>query len=112
MVDLIHIRDEKLDFPVRLCEGENVKIVVNGETRDVYISAPVTNKTNIKHSEFMLTGDYVEIEAGRNIIITSTHPNKLTIGADFDKDRAKILALEERIINLEKAVASILKGKK
>lgn len=99
------------DIPeVQLCEGENVKLTVDGA--NVFISAPAVNKTVIKTGAFTVSGDFVQIEAGRDVSITSVHPNKLIIGADFDKERAKILALEERIRNLELALSLLLKDRK
>lgn len=94
----------------QLCEGENIQLLV--KDKEVFISAPSLNKTNLKIGDFNVSGNEVEILAGRNIVLTTAHPNRLTIGADFDKEKAVILRLEKRVENLEKIIAKFIKENK
>lgn len=107
----IRFKDKKFDEFVQICDGDNICIFTDKDN-NIIISAPQINKTNIKNGEFLISGDSVEIEAGRNISITTVHPNKMIIGADFDKENAKIRHLEDRVSNLEKAIALLLREKK
>lgn len=93
----------------QLCEGENIQIFE--KDKELFISAPTLNKTTLKVGDFVVSGNEVEIIAGRNIILTTAHPNQITIGADLDKEKATILRLEKRIENLERVVAKLLKDK-
>jgi hypothetical protein len=97
---------------VELCAGENVKVQVDPETKQIFISAPAINLTRIKNGPFSIMGEQVIIEAGKNIVINTIHPNKMVIGADISKEQLKILNLESRIENLEKVIATLLKDKK
>ena len=94
----------------QLCEGENIKIYLDKE-KNLYISAPEISHTKIKVGEFVIAGNEVELVAGRNIHITTAHPNVMTIGCDFDKEKATIARLEKRIENLERVIAKMLKDK-
>jgi hypothetical protein len=93
----------------QLCEGENVKIDLDKEG-NLFISAPAINHTSMKIGDFVVAGNTVEIEAGRNVHLTTAHPNKLIIGCDLDKEKAIIVRLEKRIENLERVIAKLLKG--
>ena len=93
----------------QLCEGENIKLLV--KDKEFFISAPSINKTNLKVGDFVVSGNEVEIIAGRNVVLTTAHPNQLTIGADLDKEKATILRLEQRIENLERMIVKLLKDK-
>ncbi len=95
---------------VQICEGENIKIYLDKD-KNLYISAPEMNFTNLKVGDFKIAGNEVEIEAGRNIHLTTSHPNKLIIGCDLDREKATIARLEKRIENLERIIAKIIKGK-
>lgn len=95
---------------VQLCEGENIKIYIDKDN-NLYISAPELNHTKLKVGDFVVSGNDVEVEAGRNIHLTTAHPNKLIIGCDFDKEKATIARLEKRIENLERIIAKMIKGK-
>lgn len=95
---------------VQICEGENINILLDKEN-NLYLSAPDINYTRMKVGAFNLSGKEIEIEAGRNVYLTTTHPNKLIIGCDFDKEKATILRLEKRIENLERVIAKLLKDK-
>lgn len=97
---------------VELCAGDNVRIQVDPDTKQIFISAPAINMTRLKHGPFSLIGEMVEIEAGPNIKINSVHPNKLIIGADITREQLRILELEKRLENMEKVVATLLKDKK
>lgn len=94
----------------QLCEGENIKIYLDKD-KNVYVSAPNLNNTNITSGGFSLCGKEIEIKAGRNIHITTAHPNILTIGCDFDVEKAIIARLEKRVENLERMVAKLIKEK-
>jgi hypothetical protein len=89
--------------------GENIKITIDGDK--TIISAPQLSNTNIKNGPFMLSGQCVEIEAGKNIKISTSHPNKMIIEADFAKELVRIVDLETRIASLEKVIASLLRKK-
>ena len=95
---------------VQLCEGENIKLVVDGER--VIVSAPTINHTRIKNGVFSLFAEEIIIEAGRDIVITTSGRNKLIIGANIDKERARIVALETRLKNLETAIAVLIPEEK
>ena len=94
---------------LQLCPGENVDIFE--KDGEVFISAPSLNKTNLKVGEFIVSGNEVEILPGRNVVLTTSHPNRLTIGVDLDKEKAIIIRLEKRIENLERVIAKMLKDK-
>ena len=93
----------------QLCEGENIKIFV--KDKELFISAPEINKTNMKVGGFNIAGNEIELIAGRNIHMTTAHPNILTIGCDFDVEKATIARLEKRIENMERVIAKLLKEK-
>ncbi len=93
----------------QLCEGENIKIYVD-KYKNIFISAPAMNHTKLKVGDFIVTGNEVEIKAGRNVCLTTSHPNVLTIGVDIDVEKAIIARLEKRIENLERMVAKLIKG--
>lgn len=93
----------------QLCEGENISIIERNN--ELFISAPSINDTRLRHKEFVISGKEIEIESGRNVHITTTHPNKMIIGCDFDVEKATILRLEKRIENLERVIAKLLKEK-
>ena len=93
----------------QLCEGENIKLLQ--KDKEVFISAPSINKTTLKVGDFVISGNVVEVIAGRNVVLTTAHPNQLTIGADLDKEKATILRLEQRIENLERMIVKLLKDK-
>jgi hypothetical protein len=94
---------------MKLREGQNIKIVEDGD--DLFISAPTINKMVMKHGPFTIQGESVEILAGEHVKISSTHPDKLAISVNIDKEKARIAELEQRIVNLEKVILSILKSK-
>ncbi len=95
---------------VQLCEGENIKIYVDKDN-NLFVSAPDISHTRLKIGDFTITGNEVEVIAGRNVKLTTAHPNILTIGCDFDKEKAVLARLEKRIENLERIIAKILKNK-
>jgi predicted RNA-binding protein with EMAP domain len=92
---------------MKIREGENIKVVEDGE--DVFIHAPLTNKTTLKHGVFTLQGDAIEILAGEGIQIKTAHPNKMTFSVNMDKEKSRIVTLEKRVENLEKVIADLLK---
>jgi uncharacterized protein YlzI (FlbEa/FlbD family) len=103
-----HVRvgnDIVTGYPVEICPGENIKILA--DKGKVFIAAPVINQTRLKQGPFFLYGEYIEVEAGPNIQITSAHPNKLIIGADISKETLRIISLEQRVENLEKALVGL-----
>ena len=87
--------------------GENIKITIDGEK--MIISAPNLSNTNIKNGPFTLSGQCVEIEAGKNVKISTSHPNKMIIEADFAKETVRLVDVENRIASLEKVIASLLR---
>lgn len=95
---------------MKIREGENIRVVEEGE--EVFIHAPLVNKTVVKHGPFRLTGDEIELFAGEHIRITTASPNKLTISANVDKEKARIADLETRVKNLEKVIVSLIKKEK
>ena len=97
------------DNNIELCPGWNVTLTT--DDKKVIISAPNINKTTLKNGPFLLSGEHIVIEAGKNIIISSVHPNKLIIGADISKETLRIVDLEKRVSNLEVALSSLLKRK-
>jgi len=94
---------------MKIRAGQNITVTEDGE--DVFINAPVINKTVMKHGPFMISGDSVEILAGEHIEISSAHPDKLTIKVNIDREKARIADLEKRVENFEKVVASLLRKK-
>lgn len=92
---------------MKIREGENIKIVEDGD--DVFVHAPLVNKTTLKHGVFTIQGDAVEIVAGEFIKISTAHPNKIIISAQIDKEKARIISLESRVANLEKVITDLLK---
>ncbi len=93
----------------QLCEGENVKIMLDKD-KNLFISAPEITHTKLKVGDFTVKGNEVEIVAGRNIHLTTAHPNILTIGCDLDKEKSIIARLEKRIENMERVIARLIKG--
>lgn len=96
---------------VQLCAGENIKITADPETQRVIIEAPTLNNTRLRNGGFVVSGQEIIIDAGRNIVITTAHPNRLIIGVNIDKEIARIIELEKRVENFEKAIALLIGDK-
>lgn len=94
---------------MKLRAGANVQIIEEGE--DTFIHAPTINKTVIKNGAFTLSGEAIEIIAGEHIRITTAGKDKLTITADIDKEKLRIIELEKRVTNLEKVIVSLITPK-
>jgi hypothetical protein len=92
---------------MKIREGQNIKVTEEGE--DVFISAPVINKTVVKHGPFILLGECIEIFEGEHIRFQTAAPNKLTVSANIDKEKLRIVDLETRVKNLEKVIVVLMK---
>jgi hypothetical protein len=87
--------------------GKNIEIIQDGE--DTFINAPVINVTVLKSGVFKVSGDAVEVIAGDGIKITTTHPDKLIISANIDKEKLRIVELEKAVKALQIVIADLLK---
>ena len=57
------------DFVIRA--GDNVNIIVDPDTKQCIISAPVSNQTSIQQGPFLLKGESIELISGNNIKMVS-----------------------------------------
>ena len=94
---------------MKLRAGVNIVILEDGG--ELFISAPLINRTVLKNSAFTLSAECIEFIAGEHIRFATTGKDKLTITADIDKEKLRILELEKRVTNLEKVIVSLITPK-
>lgn len=101
--------DSIVSDSISLGHCNNVKITVDQDNKKIIFSAPTLNHTRLKNGAFEVSGEYVELVAGDNIIIKTAHPNKVIIGSNIDKYIVALLELQKRFDNLEKVVLEHIK---
>lgn len=89
---------------MELSAGQNITITKDPNSGALIISAPTLNEMSMKSGEFKISGEVIEIEAGRGIVISTAMPNKLRISIDINKQIVDMENLKKRLDNLEKVI--------
>lgn len=102
------------DNGVPVVKGKNFEIVNDEEHKQIILSA--VNTTNFKVGPFELSGEVIEIKAGRGIKIKTSMPNVIELSVDNVDDFLKVKQLEKanaelskRLENIEKAIVNLAK---
>jgi hypothetical protein len=103
----IIVNEKTLEGDIELAAGRNIEVKASGNK--VFIEAPQLNQTRIKHAEFDLQGDYIEIRAGKGIHLSSISPNVLVISSQHNEIEAQYIDLQKRFENLESLVLKQIK---
>jgi len=89
--------------------GENITITKDPETGNLIVSAPTLNQSSVKNGEFVISGQVIEIIAGRGIKIETAMPNKIYLSIDINRQIVEIEELKKRFNDLEKVVLTYVK---